>query len=1165
MKFQDLIRRSAIYGVLVSACLFSFFALGQNISSSVKGVVVDPSGAPVPGADCLLTDQATGAALKAPSDSVGAFTFPSVLTGTYRLRVQVKGFKTLEVQSVVVVASEIRTLGSLRLELGDLVERVDVTGEIAQVQLASAEKAGLLTTQQINQIAVKGRDLFALMLTVPGVVDDFSQSREATAPTNLAGIYINGGQSVQKNYTVDGIAAMDTGSNATVHYEPNLDSISEVRIMTSNFQAEFGRNSGGVITIITKSGTQQFHGTGYDFYRHESLDANNFFNNRTGTPKSPYRYRISGYSIGGPVYIPKKFNTDRSKLFFFWSEEFTGAKSNFAPQFVNMPTAAERSGDFSHSLDVNGNLITIKDPLTGSAFPGNIIPKTRLNQLGQSMLNFFPLPNYTDSNLSNVYRWNYRSVYSGNYPRRQELIRGDWNVQPGLAIYYRYIQAKDEQVTPWSVYVNGSVNYLMDPVVYGQPGNGHVFHLTKTFTPTLVDEFTFGRDQNQLYCRYLDPAAVNRSKMGNPPQWYPDSVKSPTNYLSNEMDNIPNVVFGGQPINPVNVTLSNRPPNLWFNHVYSVSDNISKIWRSHTFKAGVYVDTSRQTGWSDSNYKGSFSFAVDPNNPYNTNDAYASAALGYITSYSETTSHVFADPRFIDVELYMQDNWRVSRRLTLDLGLRFYHDPPIYDASHSIAGFNPAQFNLAAAPVLYRPAFNAAGQRVAQDPLTGSFAPTPLIGQYVPGSGNFANGMVVGGQNGYPNGLYSLPSLSLGPRFGFAYDVFGKGKTALRGGFGTFRNRVDGNPTYSEIGNPPVAYTPTLYYGSLDTYAQGGGAVGPSNVTTLFGSAKPMTTMNYSLGLQQSVMNLIVDVSYVGSLSRHLLLGTNINRIPMYAHFDLNNADPTQPAVALPDNFLRPYKGFGNVNLNTFDGTSNYNALQASVNRRLTRGLQLGVAYTFSKALGTVSGEGSAVSPYFAPRQRNYGSLTFDRNQFFVANYMCDLPKPGQRLGWKPAGWVLDNWQISGITSFISGAPFTPGFSTTDGADITGSTEGARIDVVGNPIISKSDKTFYRNFDTSVFRRPAKGDFGNIGVNTLRGPGINNWDIAISKRFPMKSESRFLQFRTEMFNAWNHTQFSALNTTARFDAAGNQIDSTFGNFTAARNPRIIELSLKVYF
>jgi hypothetical protein len=285
----------------------------------------------------------------------------------------------------------------------------------------------------------------------------------------------------------------------------------------------------------------------------------------------------------------------------------------------------------------------------------------------------------------------------------------------------------------------------------------------------------------------------------------------------------------------------------------------------------------------------------------------------------------------------------------------------------------------------------------------------------------------------------------------------------------------------------------------------------------------------------------------------------------MYDRFDQKNADPTQAGRALPDNFFRPYMGYGDITIQEHTATANYNSLQVSANRRFTSGLQFGLAYTWAKALGVAGSDTDSVSPYFSPRQRNYGLLPYDRTHTLVLNYMYDLPKLGARLGSRPASWILDNWQISGITSFISGSPYTPGFNTVDGADITGSSEGARITLIGDPYLPKSERTFDRNFDTTAFVRTPQREFGNAGIGILRGPGINNWDINITKRVPIFSESRYVQFRTELFNAWNHTQFSGLYTTARFDQAGRQVDQNFGAFSSARTPRTIQFSLKVVF
>lgn len=1151
--------------LLLVCLLLPALVAAQTISSSVKAVITDPTGAAVPGAACTLTNQATGAVISAVSGADGSVVFPNLLAGTYTLTVKAAGFKALETRNIVVTASEIRTLGTLTLEVGEVRESVSVTAEAAAIQLASAEKSGIITEQQIQNIAIKGRDFFGFLLTVPGVVDNFSQRRETLSPDSIRGTFINGNRENQKNLTIDGITDLDTGSNSTVHFQPNMDAIAEIKIMTSNYQAEFGRNGGGVITVITKSGTRDFHGTAYNFYRHESLNANNFFNNRTGTPKSPYRYRISGYSIGGPAYIPKRFNADRDKLFFFFSQEYVGMRRDYGTRFVNMPTELERRGDFSQSFDVNGALIAVKDPLTGQPFPGNIIPASRINKLGQAILNFYPMPNYTDPDPNNRYRWNHRSAYSGAYPKRQDVIRIDANPASAVRVYWRFIQDKDEQDTPYGMWVNGGMNFLLTPVRFGQPGKGHVAHVTYTASPTLVTEFIFGKSRNNLYFDPVETDKVDRAKMGNPPQWFTDSQSGMTKYLpARATSYIPNVAFGGQPANAPNSGLGNVPYQNW-NDIYSFVANVSKVKGSHQLKAGIYLERTGKFQVGGGNYRGAFNFSRDTNNPFDSNHSFANALLGNFQSYSEATARVDGDWWFWNFEWYVQDNWRVNKRLTLDIGMRFYHLPPMEDLNRTISTFDPAYYNRARAPALYVPARDPSGRRVAMDPLTGNFAPVPLIGQFVPGSGEPANGMKVGGKDGYPPGLYTTAWLAFGPRFGFAYDVFGNGRTALRGGFGMFKDRPQGNPTFYANGNPPIAYTPTLYYGNLDTYAQGGGAIGPSNLLTLLGDNKHATTMNYSFGIQHQVWDTTIDVSYVGGLSRHLIVRRNLNPIPMFARFDPKNEDPTQPGRPLPDNFLRPYYGFGDINLQEFSGTSNYNSLQVSVNRRFTRGLQFGLAYTRSKALGVADSDYVGVSPYFSPRRRNYGPLAFDRPNVFVLNYIYDLPKLGARLGSRPLGWIVDNWQISGITSFITGAPFTPGFSTTDGADITGSSEGARITVLGNPRLPKSERTFYRNFKTEMFARTPRGDFGNAGVNMLYGPGVNNWDIAISKRVPLWSEERFIQFRTELFNAWNHTQFSGLYTTARFDTAGKQVDPNFGAYSSARDARIIQLSLKIYF
>jgi hypothetical protein len=1153
---------------------------GQNVSSSLRANIVDPSGATVSGAECLLTNQGTGAVVTIKSDAQGSCIFNVLPGGSYNIAVKATGFKTLESKDIAVTAGQVRTLGDLTLEVGAITESVEVMGEVSLMQLATGERSGTITGDQLLNIAVRGRDMFALLATIPGVVDNGSQARETSSPDSIRGTFINGARENAKNYAVDGITDLDTGSNSTVHFEPNMDAIAEVKVLTSNYQAEYGRNTGGVITIITRGGSRDFHATAYDTYRHESLNANSFFNNRTGTAKVPYRYRMTGYTVGGPVFIPKLFNRDRDKVFFFWSQEYTGQRKDYGTRFVTMPTEAERNGDFSASLDGNGNLIKIYDPLTNGTqqFPGNIIPKNRFNTLGLAMLNFFPKPNYNCAGCPSDaptdplrFQRNYRSSYAGSYPKREDLIRVDYNITPSLQVYWRYVQDKDQQNTPYGMWVNGGINYALTPTVFGQPGHGHVAHVTKTFSPTLVNEFIFGRSHNNLYFYPQDASLMDRSKVGNPAEWFKDSgtgvsYVSSTNYM-------PNITFGGPHSNPVVATWGNIPYEN-FNDIYSIVDNISKVMGAHNLKGGMYLERTRKFQVGGRNPRGDFNFGTNANNIFDSKDGFSNALLGVINTYSEGTARVNGDWRFTNLEFYIQDNWRVSKRLTLDLGLRLYHVPPQTDVNQTIATFDPRLFSVASIPVMFRPALDANNKRVAVDPRTGQLYPNPYIGLYVPNTGNIANGGAVGGVNGYPAGLYTVNAIYWGPRLGFAYDVFGNGRTAVRGGIGMFQDRMQGNPTMNTNGNPPVSYAPTLYFGDLNTYANSGGLIGPSSLSALLGQSNPATTMNWSLSIQQQIQSFAIDVSYVGSASYHLLAQRNINPIPIGARFNPANFDASQGAnKPLADNYLRPYLGWADINLVSNGYNANYNSLQTSLNRRFSRGLQLGIAYTYSKTLGVADGDTSGISPYFPPKSRNYGRLGFDRPHWFVANYFYDLPKLGKKMNVRPAEWVLDNWQISGIWAMTSGSPFTPGLGWTTSTEVTGSTEGARVNIVGS---CEGQKTFYSWFNTAMVAPPAIGqpgnpnvtmaNFGNAGVNVCRNPGANNWDIALAKRFPLFREGRYVQFRTELFNAWNHTQYSGLDTGTSYNPTTLvQTSQTFGRVTGARGPRNIELSLRIVF
>jgi len=1160
------IRAALFRPLLKGVCtllLLTASGFSQTVSSSLLGILTDPADAVIPRAEVILTNEVSGAVSTTQSNNLGLFRFLNLLPGSYSLTVRASGFKTYTQKGIKISASETRDLGKIMLELGSLTEEISVSAELTPIQTASSEKSSLVTGTQLNSLALKGRDFFALMRLVPGVIDTGAQSRDATSPNANQGIFINGGRSDMKNITVDGITDLDTGSNNTLHYQPNMDAIAEVRILTSNYQAEYGRSGSGLISVITKSGTREFHGSGWWTHRHEQFNANNFFRNRVGLPRTPYRYNIAGFSLGGPIYIPNRFNADKSKLFFFASQEYTRQMVDWGTQFRNMPTEAERRGDFSHSFDTNGQLIPVKDPLTGRPFPGNIIPADRIDPLGQAILKFFPLPNYVDPDPRLLYRQNYKASASGAHPRRNDTVRIDLYPSQKLTSYFRWINDADDSDYPFQGF-----DYAYTILKHPNPGHGYAWRTTYTLRPTLLNEFNLGKSWNSWQWAPKFPEHVKRSVIGDIPQWFPNELTTriPSEALDAQM--IPNISFGGIPVNPPSVSVNNIQ-HVNHNDTWDITDNLSWVAGAHSVKAGVYLNFTDKVQIHGDRWNGVFSFATAAANPYDSGHAYANALLGNFKSYTESTRGINFHATYWTAEFYVQDNWRVNRQLTLDYGVRFYHLEPQVDRNYTLAVFDPETYDLRKAPRLYTPARDARGTRVAYDPVTGTTAHAAIIGKYVPGSGDFANGMNVAGKNGYPWGAFTVRALSAAPRFGFAYDVSGKASTVIRGGFGVFLDRYRQLINVNTVTNPPVSFAPTLYYGNLKTFAQAAGVLGPSLVRFPFPArnAKQPSVTNFSLGIQQRLpLQMVIDASYVGSLSRHLLQARNINPIPLFSRFEPKNQDPTSPGKPLPDDFFRPYAGHSTLTTYEFASSSNYHSLQVAVRRGFRQGLELGLSYTWSKVLGVASTYSESVNPYFSPRHWDYGPLSFDRSHAFVASYTYGLPKPGRKLKNRWVAAILDDWSISGITTFMSGAPFTPGFSTTYTTDITGSDLGARIVVLGDPKLRKSEKSFYRNFRTEVFALPAVGTFGNAGVGILRGPGVNNWDISLKKRIPLGlGEARGLEFRAESYNTFNHTQFNALDSAARFDATGKQVNANFGAFTGAAAPRIMSFALRLVF
>src|SRR5215831_8192661 len=492
--------------LLCAFLIATLSAIAQTVSSTVKGTIVDSSGAVVPGAACKLTNTATNGQIAVLSGPDGTFQFLDVLAGTYTLAVSAPGFKNYELTNVEVLASEFHAVGNIVLRVGQASESLVVADTAAPVQLASGERSDTITGSQLNEIAVKGRDFVSYLSTLTGVIDT-NASRDAMQRNALSGIHINGGRDTQTLLIVDGMPMIDAGNNGPPQ-EPNMDAIAEVRVLASNYQAEYGRNGGGTVTVVSKTGSRKLHGSAYDYYRHEDLNANNFFSNATLTPLAPYRYRMTGWSLGGPmpVLIPGKKDTLRNKVFFFFSQELIGSRVNNVTKFQTTPSDLERKGNFSQSYNVNGTLISIKDPLSKAPFPGNSIPANRFDGIGQAILGFYPLPNYTDPNPSKRSSYNYRAQFSGGWPRRQNVGRLDINPTPTLQIYYRVMDDYSDLMSPWGNWVNGSVNYDLSPISWDRPARSHTVHATKIFSPTTVDELTVGKSFNGVYISPAEPS-----------------------------------------------------------------------------------------------------------------------------------------------------------------------------------------------------------------------------------------------------------------------------------------------------------------------------------------------------------------------------------------------------------------------------------------------------------------------------------------------------------------------------------------------------------------------------------------------------------------------------------------------------------------------------------
>lgn len=1071
---------SIVYSSLVAFWLLPFFSCiagAQTTSGEISGRVVDASGAVVPGAQITLMNEETGTRQTAPTNGAGLFVFPSLLPGTYAVSVQSAGFKTYEKRDLHLTASQRLSSGDLKLEVGAATQTVNVEAAPNPVQTETGDRSALLDNNELSHLSTPGRDALALVRLLPGVVKDGEGADQLG--TQSAGA-VSGTREVGNSVSVDGVNGNPRGGGNRFDTPLNLEAVSEVKVLLNNYQAEYGQSAGASVNLITKSGTRSFHGEAYYYGRNEDFNANDTFNNANGIPRQQYRFNTVGYNVGGPVYWPGKFNSEKDKLFFFFSQEIWPTHSPGTPRYFMMPTALEKAGDFSQSVDKQGDKVTLIDPKDcGPA--GNqacLLNNTHINPAfinpsTQALLNVLPTGNATPLGIApSGGLYNFVNTATNDQPVNQQVLRVDYSVTDRLHTWFRGMNMSNTNKSSTN---SPGLNAAMEwgiPFFYDTPARNAAIGVTYTASPTLVNEFTAGYSDWRERSGFENPsdlAKVQRGSSSGVNLGQFDPTLNPLNL-------VPNASFGGGSTNAANgFGISNAPGiNFYtrfpFNNntgTWQYTDGLTKVWGKHTSKFGVFWQNGRYVQHPIGNqFNGTFKFDVNTSDSNDAGYAYANALLGNYQSYNEGNRTVYA-PKWKILEWYAQDNWKLTPKLTLDYGMRFSYDFPYSLDLGAGASFVPSRYNAGQVPALYQPvnfssltaaqqALCSAGSkskpsRCAQNPAKPSdVQPAGAIGQFV-GPFNFT-GSVINTDPTYPRDLRNSNGVLFAPRLGFSFDPFGDGKTAIRAGAGIFYNlREDAGVVGDFATIAPVISSTTVQQGNAVSFTANCNTLpsGCVNATSLLGPQNTMimptnhkiaSVISGNFGIQRDLgFATILDISYVGTFGRHLEETPDINEVPYLSQFLPQNIDPTaKPQTFLNgtvtqqaskgDNFFRPIPGYGSVNLREYTGTSNYNSLQTSVTRRFSKDLEFGVSYTWSKTMDysdNTGGTGTfgAIAVYQDPRWWNYGLASYDRTNNLIMHWVYSLPKATNLWNNRVLGAIANNWEWSGIAEFVSGTP----------------------------------------------------------------------------------------------------------------------------------------------
>ncbi len=1102
-------------------CIVSLLVLGprpswsQLTTATISGTVTDSSGAVVPDATVTITNQGTNTQIETKTNSDGSFVAAGLQVGTYSVTVGKQGFKTYTEKDIATHPAQVSSVSPV-LSVGAVSSQVQVSATAAQVQTTTSELSSEVSQQEVETLPLNGRNFQSLSALMPGVTNtapDTSQVQGGFLQVNtmsVGGLALTGTM-----YYVDGIWNMNTGDMLQLTITPNPDTIEEVRVLQNNYSAQYSLFGGNVVLLQTRSGTDRFHGSAFEYVRNNAFDARNFFSPAV----APLKQNIFGYTVGGPIYIPGHYNKDKNKTFFFWSQQWAvqhiglaatgggqsvptsgGASSNAL--FGADPTAAMRNGTFN---------TPITDPTTGALFPETApgvyqIPANRINQNALTFLNAFaPLPNFPQNGFLNYINLNPQINNT-----RDDEIKIDHNITNNLRLMGEYFADRQTNGNPNNTWLGSPWPTNTSPITTFN--SLAQVQLTWIVTPSMVN--TTSVNMNRYVVNLLAAGLVNRSQL---PSF--TSVLPYNGYLS---DRLPQVNFAGGWA-PIGQTVDTPSP-----HSSNLNDTLSDDWSwvrgNHNLRAGFALSfgTSRENTFSASNGEWFFSGQF-------TGNPIADYLLGDSATFTQASTVLRAYNHYKIFSPYIEDQWKLKRRLTITAGLRYeFLTAPTVQRGYG-SNFVPSLYDPTKAPIVN---------------TDGTITPTPNY--------NPLNGLVLNGENGVPLNFTTSHQGNWAPTAGFAYDVFGDGKTSLRGGYGITYTSV---PTSSDCslnctGNPPIISTLQLVTPPFPSPI--GAAVAPLGASPLVAQDPhfyPTTQVfSYSLSLQHQFRgDWLISVAGAGNGTHHMQGALNINQPLPDGPYNFN---PSINSGAVFPYVYSPYQGYAAISQSTNPLKERWNALEILVRHPMGHNLFFTSAYTWQHCLSNGRGVnftvGISVQDSYNPLQ-SYGTCTTNAFNVWTSSVIWSIPWFQSSHGLQRT--LLAGWQFSDITTIQSGFALDTGLATSNPGLAT------RPDRVAGSSLA-GPKTVSEWFNTGAFSNPAPGYFGNTAPGSIIGPGVVNFDMALYKDFHIK-ESVAIQFRAEAFNIFNHTNFQGVST-----AYGSP---NFGQVTSALDPRILEFALRLHF